>query len=226
MILRNFITGITALCCAAALTGCSRSPRVNFYTLGPAERTTTASTAKGAPSVSVANITLPDLVNRPQLVERVNASRVEILETHRWAEPLKNGISHLLAETLAIQLRSDRVTAYPQNAATEPDYKVILDILRFESMGNTVSVDVIWTIRRTPTGTPNADKTDTCGNEVLLCQQSPVNIIFFTKSGRSQVRESSAGDGYEALVAAYNRAMISVGNDIAQIISTDWVGVR
>jgi uncharacterized lipoprotein YmbA len=226
MILRNFITGITALCIAAALTGCSRSPRVSFYTLGSAERATTVSTAKGAPSVSVANITLPDLVNRPQLIERVNASRVEILETHRWAEPLKNGISRLLAETLANQLGSDRVTSYLQNSDNNPDYKVFLDIQRFEAMGTTVTVDAIWTIRRTPTGTSDSDKPDTCGTEVLLCQQSGGINLLLTKSGRSQVRESSAGDGYEALVAAYNRAMISVGNDIAQTIRTDWAGVR
>jgi uncharacterized lipoprotein YmbA len=174
----------------------------------------------------VANITLPDLVNRPHLVERVNVSRVEILETHRWAEPLKNGISRLLAETLAIRLGSDRVTAYPQNTATEPDYKVVLDIQRFESMGNSVSVDAIWTIRRTPAATSDSDKPDTCGNEVLLCPQSAVINPFLTKSGRSQVRESSAGDGYEALVAAYNRALISVGSDIALTIRTDWAGVR
>jgi len=197
MMLRYFITGAVLLClCIAALTGCSRSPRVSFYTLGSAEGTSPAYPSKSAPSVSVANITLPDLVDRPQLVERVNGSRVEILETHRWAEPLKIGISRLLAENLASRLGSDLVAVYPQNSAGEPDYRVVVDIQRFESMGDAVSVDAIWSIRRTPAGT--------------------------TKSGRSQIHESRGREGYETLVAAYNRAIAYVSNDIAKAIHADW----
>src|ERR1035437_3617495 len=129
MIMRKYIAGMAVLFfTASTLAGCTRSPRVSFYTLGSATGTKTVNTAKGAPSVSVANITLPDLVDRPQLVERVTGNRVEILETHRWAEPLKNGISRLLAENLASQLGSDLVTVYPQNSATDPDYRVVVDI--------------------------------------------------------------------------------------------------
>jgi uncharacterized lipoprotein YmbA len=196
MITRQFIICITALFFSAILTGCSRSPQVSFYTLGGAAGVTTVNPSKSAPSVMVANLTLPDLVDRPQLVERVNGNRVEILETHRWAEPLKNSILRLLAENLASQLGSNLVTAYPQNPASEPDYRVVVDIQRFESMGNTVSVDATWSIRRTPTGT--------------------------AKTGRSQMRESRGKEGYEALAAAYNRAIVSISNEIAGTIRTDW----
>jgi uncharacterized lipoprotein YmbA len=201
MILRHFITGVTALClCGAALTGCSRSPRVSFYTLGDVARTTAVSPSKNPPSVSVADITVPDMVNRPQLVERVDGNRVEILETHRWAEPLKNGISRILADSLASRLESVLVTAYPQNPSGEPDYRVVVDIRRFESMGDAVSVDAIWSVRRTPTGV--------------------------SKPGRTQVRETRGGGGYEAVVAAYNRAIDAVGSDIAGAIRTDWAAGR
>ena len=207
MMIRQLIICIAALFFSAALTGCSRSPRVSFYTLGGAEKVTTVNPSKSAPSVTVANLTLPDLVDRPQMVERVNGNRVEILETHRWAEPLKNSILRLLAENLANQLGSNLVTAYPQNPASEPDYRVVVDIQRFESMGDKVSVDATWSIR--PRANP--DKTDN---------------LLLTKTGRSQVSESRGRESYEALVAAYNRAIASISNDIAEIIRTDWTALR
>jgi uncharacterized lipoprotein YmbA len=200
--LRQFFIGLAALSlCACVLTGCGRSPRVNFYTLGAAVKSSTVNPSIQAPSVSVVNITLPALVDRPQLVERVSGNRVEILESQRWAEPLKNAISRLLAESLANRLGSDLVTAYPQNGAGNPDFRVYVDIQRFESMGDSVSVDAHWSIRRRASEVP-------------------------IKTGHSQVHETSGAEGYEALVAAYNRAIVSVGNDIAQAIRSEWSAGR
>lgn len=196
MIKRITIAAITLSVAAALLSGCSRSPQVTFYTLGSDSKISALNPATPAPSVSVVNVTLPELVDRPQLVERLAANRVEILETHRWAEPLKNGIARLLAENLGGRLESNLVTAYPQQAPGEPDYKVFIDIRRFESTGNAVSVDAFWSIRSTAATKP--------------------------ASGRSQLNESKNGDGYEALISAYNRAIVAVGSDIAQAIRTDW----
>lgn len=206
MILLHVITAATVLCFAATLTGCSRSPQVSFYTLGSAVKGSTANPHKSTPSVSVVNITLPILVDRPQLVENVTLNRLEILESHRWAEPLKNGISRLLAENLANKLGTDMVTAYPQNSTGDPDYKVTVDIQRFESMGDSVSVDALWSIRKRAVTASDPGKEDK---------------VPFTRTGRSQLRESRSGNGYESLAAAYNRAIASLGNDIALAIRAD-----
>lgn len=225
MIVRQFTTGIMVICVCAALTGCSRSPRVSFYTLGNASVNTTVNPSNGAPSLSVANITLPDLVDRPQLVEYVTGNRVEILDTHRWAEPLKNGISRLLVESLASQLETDKVAAYP-NTINDPTYRIFVDIQRFESMGDTVSVEAIWTIRRTPVVAPGPDKQDKCVNEAVSCQNSSEYNFLHTKTGRSQFHESKGGEGYDSLVAAYNRAILSVSKDIAQAIRSELTVAR
>ena len=200
MIRRATIAAITLSVVAAVLSGCSRSPQVTFYTLGSDSKVAVLNPAKPAPSVSIANVTLPELVDRPQLVERLAGNRVEILETHRWAEPLKNGIARLLAENLGSRLESNLVTVYPQQAPGEPDYRVAVDIRRFESSGNVVSIDAFWSIRRTAAAKP--------------------------ASGRSQINESKNGDGYEALVSAYNQAIVAVGSEIAQAIRTDWSAGR
>ena len=185
---------------AALLAGCSRSPRVDFYTLSPMANPEVTPQAPTALTVVVAPITLPELVDRPQMVVRVDGSRVDILETRRWAEPLKSGIPRLLAENLSHLLGGARVSAYPQNAGGEADYRVVVDFQRFESTAGSVTVEALWSVRRTANGT--------------------------AKTGCSRVREPSSGNGSEAQVAAYNRALLSVSNDIAQAIRTDGGTVR
>jgi uncharacterized lipoprotein YmbA len=184
----------------ALLTGCSRSPRVTFYTLSPVAGSEPVQPAKGAPSLTIAPITLPDLVDRPQLVVRADGSRVDILEMHQWAEPLKSGIQQLLAENLSRLLGGARVSVYPQSSVIEADYRVVVDFQRFESTEDSVTVDAFWTIRRSTGATQ--------------------------KSGHAQIREPNKGEGFDARVSAYNRALFAVSNDIVQAIRTDWVVAR
>ena len=184
-----------ALCLAAACAGCSRSPRVNFYTLEPGVRVGAAAAA-AVPAVAVGPVTLPELVDRPQLVVRVAANRVEILETQRWAEPLKSGIPRLIAEELGRLLGSSRVSSYLQHAGAGADYRVLLDFQRFEaSSGEAVTVEVVWSVRRSAGGV--------------------------AKTGRALVREPVAALGYDPLVAAYGRALLAVSGDLAQAIRAD-----
>jgi uncharacterized protein len=188
------------VCVAAVLAGCSRSPRVNYYVLEPVAKPEVSVFARNAPTIAIAPITLPEMVDRPQMVMRVDASRVEFLETHRWAEPLKSGIPRLLAENLSRLLGSAQVSAYSLNAASEADYRISVDIPRFESTAGSVAVDATWTIRRPAQG--------------------------FEKMGRSQVSEPRGGEGYESLVSAYNRALAAVSRDIARAILTQWTAPR
>ena len=206
---------IIALVCwvVAALAGCSRSPRANFYILEPTAKAETALPARKAPTVAIATITLPEIVDRPQLVVRVDGSRVDILEMHRWAEPLKSGITRLLAENLSRLLGLDHVSLSSQNNTEtrfpirefgddkgETDYRIFVDIRRFESTADSVTIDAFWTIRRST-------------------QESQ-------KTGRSQVHEPRGGAGYETLVSAYSRALAGVSNDIARAIRTEGAAPR
>lgn len=198
---RRWLLTLTLVCWVVAVgAGCSRSPRANFYILEPTAKAELAFPAQNAPTVAIAPITLPEIVDRPQLVVRVNGFRMDILEMHRWAEPLKSGIPRLLAENLSRLLGSAQVSTYSQNVAIEADYRIFVDIRRFESTADSVTVDAFWTIRRS---TPDAPKT-----------------------GRSQVHEPRGGEGYEAIVAAYSRALAAVSSDIARAIRTEWAAPR
>jgi uncharacterized lipoprotein YmbA len=183
--------------------GCSSTPRITYYSLGtPAQPAATAETSSVTrtelPSVSVESVTVPELVDRLQLVERTNTSRIEILELHRWAEPLKSSIPRTVADNLSHLLESDRISVYPQNAGSHAAYQVFIDFQRFESEGTAVSVDALWMIRRTTDGGQ--------------------------KSGRTRVHEATGGAGYEAVVSAYNRALTTVSSDIARALRAEWDG--
>ena len=189
-----FITGMTTLCLAAALlAGCSSSPRVTFYTLNVAATNEAPAPAPPLNSVTIGPITLPNLLDRPQLVVRTSANRVDILETHRWAESLKSEIPRIIAADLGILLKPARVSTYPQNAGLEADYRVLLDIQRFEmSAGEGVGLEALWSVRRSDDGVP--------------------------KSGRTVVSEPVGAAGYDALVAAQSRALAAVSRDLAQAL--------
>lgn len=196
--MRKCAVWIVTLCLSAAFTGCSRSPRVTFYTLEPSNQTENAAVTATVPSVSVGPVTLPEVVDRPQLVVRVAANRVEILETHRWAEPLKSEIPRLIAEDLRRMLGSNRVSSYLQHAGVGADYRVLVDIQRFESSpGEGVIVEAAWSLRRAGGGTP--------------------------KTARSLVRVPVDAVGYDPIVAAYGRALLAVSRDLAEAIRAETV---
>ncbi len=192
MMTLRFSTAMTILCLTAALpSGCSRSPRVTFYTLSAAATPDTASPA--AVSVVVGPVTIPSLVDQPQLVVRTSPNQVDILEIHRWAEPLKSGITRIIAEDLAVLLPQARISSYPQNAGLDADYRVQVDIQRLEmTAGKGVNLDSLWSVRRSGEN----------GRKI----------------GRSVISEPVSAGGYDALVAAQSRALAALSRDLAQAL--------
>jgi uncharacterized lipoprotein YmbA len=194
--MRTLAVWMATVCLAFAVSACSRSPRVTFYTMEPGAQAETTAADSAVPAVSVGPVTLPEVVDRPQFVVRVAANRVEILETHRWAEPLKSEIPRLIAENLRRLLGSNRVSSHLQHAGADADVRVLVDIQRFESSpGEAVIVEAVWSLRRVTGGAQ--------------------------KTGRSLVREPVDAVGYDPMVAAYGRALHAVSRDLAKAIHSE-----
>lgn len=175
--------------------GCGRSPQTTFYTLTPTEVVLNSSKlTSAAPTIAIASVTLPELVDRPQLVIPVEGTKVAILETQRWAEPLKSAIPRLLANNLSRLIGAGRVSAYPQYAANNADYRLFVDIQRFETLSSTVVVDAIWTIRSAKEGKPVTN-----------------HIKIIEPIGTSPA--------YEAVVAGYSRALATLSQTIARSVT-------
>jgi uncharacterized protein len=187
-------TLLITLLTAAALLGCGTSPQAKFYTLNPAGGPATANTA--APIVvAIGAISLPDLVDRPQIVTTAGANQVTMNEFARWAEPLRDAIPRIVADNLTQMLNGASVYVYPQSAGVKADYKLLINVQQFDSaLGNAATLVVLWNVQSVKSGE--------------------------TKSGRAIIREATGGDkGYDALVAAHSRALTAVSRDIAAAIS-------
>src|SRR5882724_8273228 len=81
------------------LAGCAGSPPNRYYTL---------SVQSACPSISppvhglnLATIRLPGVLDPPQLVDRTGPQTVDIREFDRWAEPLDQMATRVLAEDMA-----------------------------------------------------------------------------------------------------------------------------
>ncbi len=84
------------------LTGC-QTPDSRLYTL--AVLPPTAPVVVSFPgTLALGALDLPPLVDRPQIVRRIDPNRVEALEFDRWAEPLADGLRAALAGDLAARL--------------------------------------------------------------------------------------------------------------------------
>ena len=191
----RYLWSAVAVLTISSLTGCASSPNESFYTLSagvPVNGTTPAS-GESAYSIAVGPITLPEVVDRPQIVLRASPNEVIIVELHRWAEPLRSEIPRIIADNLTADLNVKRVAAYPQSAGDNADYRVLVDIQRFDStMGESVTIDALWTVKRVSDGA--------------------------LRTGRSMARESTGGGTYEAVVAAHSRALAMICHEIAEAI--------
>ena len=173
--------------------GCANTPKATFYTLTPLAPPDARSTS--AIAITVGNVSVPDLVDRPQLVTRVDATTVFIDEFARWADPLKSQVRRVLTADLASQFPGALVSGGPQNADPAKTFVVSLDIQSFESApGDSASIGVLWSVR-TVKGT--------------------------SASGYRFVHEPAGGAGDDALVAAHSRALAAVSGDIAAAIRSN-----
>ena len=188
-----------AVFCLAA---CASSPTTNFYTLSadpvPAQGALAAAPGAGTTGVarvyvSIAQVAIPEIADRRQLVVRTAPNRVEIADFHQWAEPLRLGIARALVQDLAGQLGAGFVVLIGQPAGLVPEVRVSLDVQKLEAVrGESVTLQTIWSVRPAK-------------GEV--------------RTGRSSAEERVASNDYAAIAAAYSRALARVARDIGAAIA-------
>jgi uncharacterized lipoprotein YmbA len=173
------------------LAACGSTPKETFYTLSPPPAALPTASAS-AVSVYVGPVTVPEAVDRTPMVLRTGASQVEIDDLHRWVEPLKTGIPRALAEMLMAELGTPRVLAGRGAAGASPDYRVAIDVQRFESsLADGATLDAAWTV------TPARGA---------------------ARSGRTLAQEGLAARDHGGIAAAHRRALERLAKDIAAAI--------
>jgi uncharacterized protein len=185
-------TAVTVLSCcilASIGAGCA-SPRSDFYTLS---RSAKATPETADYSVAVGPVSVPEIVDRPQIVMRTGANQVFIDEFHRWGSPLRDDIARVVAGNLAALLGTPQVSVFPHPTFSAAKYRAAIDVMAFDSTpGESAALDAVWGIRGPGDGA--------------------------IRSGRTTVRETVSDAGYSALIAAHSRALEKLSGDIADAI--------
>ena len=190
------IATIAALCAVTAFTaGCASTPP-RFYTLNPIAPAAAGQAPKPSTlSVLVGPVSIPVILDQPQIVINLGPNQVSFDEFNRWAAPLSDEIPRVVGHDLMAMLGTQRVTLSQQSLNANADYRVVIDIQGFESSpGEAASLNAAWSVRSTRDGK--------------------------TETGRTSVREAAGGAGFEALAAAHSRALARMSQDIASVIRT------
>jgi uncharacterized protein len=190
----RFLAAILAVCAVAVFPAGCASPPSHFYTLSH------SATAAAKPddllpdiSVIVGPVSIPAIIDTPQIVVTTSPNQVSLNEFNRWASPLQNNISRVVVDDLASMLGTSRVSLVNQSMNADPDFRVAIDVQTFQSVpGDSATLNATWIVRRTKDGK--------------------------TQAGRTAVREPPNGMGYDALVAAHSRALARLSQDIADRI--------
>ena len=169
--------------------GCLSAPS-HFYTLSSA---TESATATSDLSVVVGPVTVPAEVDRPEMVVSTGPNQVRVDEFNRWASPLQDNLSRVIVTNLVILLGTPNVVLSQQMLNPGADYRVAVEVQHFDStLGQSVLLDAVWTVRRTSNGT--------------------------SKTGRTAVREAVQENSYEALAAAHSQAAERLCQKIADAV--------
>ncbi len=175
------------------ITGCGTTSPSHFYTLSPGTLTEVAPALPANVSVAVGPVWMPEVVDRPQMVLSTGANSVVLDEFNRWASPLPANVARVIVADLVRLLGTSRVAVYPQGPILDPDYRVELVVLRFESApGDAAIIDTLWTVH-------------TKGS-------------VETRTGHTVLREAVTGQTIEDLVAAHSRVLDKLSRELADTI--------
>lgn len=194
--MQGLCIGVVSVC-LLTFPGCGTSQPSHFYllrALSPASVSALSETKPSSLSFGLGPVTLPQYLDRPQIVTKASAHEVDLAEFHKWAEPLNENVSHVLAENLSALLSTDRIQQYPWKSSTPVDYQITVDVLQFDgTMGGEAVLVARWSLLG------DDEKT-----------------VFTTK--KTHLTHNPTSQNYEALVEAMSENLEDLSREIAEAI--------
>lgn len=177
--------------------GCANTKPSRFYTLtssGPSKTQSLPDPSSHDLAIGIGPVVFPEYLDRPQIVTRAGRNELKISKFHRWAGTLRDEFCRALAENLSALLSTDRVSIYPWKSFVPIDYQVDIFVIRFDGEigGNIILSSHLNIIGGT-------------GKKILFSKKSTLSV-------------SAEDESYEALVAAQNRALSHLSEEIAKAI--------
>jgi len=141
----------------------------------------------------VGPISFPKYLDRPQIVSRAGRNQLALGEFDRWAEPLQENVSSVLAENLARLVPTDHILLNPWPGSARLDYQVRVDVLHLDGwLGGESTLLARWSL---------LDR----GERELVRQKAHLQV-------------PTSGREYDAMVGALNQLIDTLSRDIAAAI--------
>jgi len=178
---------------ALLLTGCARTAPVSYYQLSALEAARNApATEAGKMVLGIGPVRLAEYLDRPQIVTRLTPNRLQLADSHRWAEPLSENIPRVLGENLSALLGTERILLHPWPAFRVTDYQLLVEVLHFENESDGAArLVAFWSVKGRDGG-------------IVLSER------------RSSYLVPARNQDQEGQVAALNAALGSLCREIAQ----------
>jgi len=143
--------------------------------------------------VGLGPIDLPNYLSGPMLITRVSDNEVQVSDYERWAEPLDDNMSRVLAENLSAELGA-RVAVFPTLLSEPVRVRVPITVTRFDRDGTgAVQLWARWRVDDDETG------------ETL-------------EYGSSRISQPALGPSDSTGVAAMSGALTSFSRELASTI--------
>lgn len=124
-------TGIAAACLLLGLGACASSPPVRYFQLSAMDLDPAADSG-GALVVALGPLTLPDYLDRPQIVTRGAGASTRVDELNRWAEPLEDAVPRIVGANVD-GLLQDTVVLPFTTVGVPWSYRLFGTITRFDA---------------------------------------------------------------------------------------------
>lgn len=142
-------------------------------------------------AVGIGPVNLPGYIDRPELVFQSDAHAYQVPAKVRWAGPLQENFTRVLATAAGRRLASGNVLPFPWPANAKLRYQVSVEVRQFHAVsGGEAVLEASWRVEE-----PTARR------------------LIRTRNG--SFTERIAGDGYGPVVAAESRLV----EQLAQAIS-------
>jgi len=194
----NKITKGVAAFAMLLISACAATPPTNFYVLEALSQAPPAlsDTAKKR-LIGIGPITLPALLERKQIVTRAENNSVQIAEFHQWAEPVKDNVAQVLMQNLSRLQSPDIFRTYPWSAYGTVNYRVIIDIVRFDTQpGKSVNLEAAWAIM------------DEKNHSIII-------------NGQSRIEQALTEDSYPAVARALSQVLSEFSRELAQALQSN-----
>ncbi|MEO0248991.1 MAG: PqiC family protein [candidate division WOR-3 bacterium] len=181
------------------LVGCGTSPASKFYVLNAVKGQDVSGQVTSGPhalALAVGPVSIPDYLDRPQIVTHTAQHQLTVNEFQRWGGSLSEDIERVVIENLSGLLASDRVLVVSWQRRITGGHRVNIEINRFDAVpGGSVLLKATWAL-----------------------QSHDTSRVFVTQTFMSN--QALSGTDYATLVAGMSEALGALSQEIAASVKS------